>query len=75
MKYVALWIVQETEIGWRITCDELDVEKTVKTASHAARLIKKSAKFMAEKGISTIYKIEWEPTTRIGKMVVKAITS
>jgi len=44
------------------------------TAAAAEKGVRRRTRKLAQEGVSTICIVEWEPTTHVGTIVVKAIT-
>ncbi len=49
-------------------------EKAIQTAGEALGRVREYGKILARDGISTVLKIDWKPRSRIGHMVVKALS-
>ena len=66
-------IVEERHDRWLIH-REGKMTETYWTAADALRAIKENATVLAELGLSSAIRIEWRTTSRVGRMVVNAIT-
>ena len=62
--------IEELEAGWVIV--EGDRRTTCKTAAGALRSIQRRGK---SKGTTNAYVITWCPSTKVGRLVVRALTS
>lgn len=65
--------VYEREDGWLLTIGD-DIGKMYQTAADAQRAACAAGRELASSG-SSIIRLEWITTTRVGSMVVRAITS
>ena len=61
--------IRETSDGWEVSRGNLFAN----TAAEALNCVKQQDQELASRGISNITVITWEPTTRLGRRVIKAL--
>lgn len=66
-------IKESASNSWKMTWDSGETE-VHSSAGAALKSVKAKGKMKAENGESSIIVIEWEPTTRIGRLVVNIIS-
>ena len=60
---------------WRVTSDTMQLEPYYKTAAEAQRAISEWANKRCEAGVSTVITSEFVANTRVGRLVVRSITT
>ena len=58
--------------GWQLMGN--GVNKLYSTAAEVDRAVKRKGQRAAKKGVDTVALIEWNPTTKVGVIVVEAVT-
>lgn len=64
--------IRETEEGWDLTFPMGDTEHH-STANEALQAVKDMGRVMCDAGVSTVFTVDWYPTSRVGRMVVESL--
>lgn len=67
--------ITETCDGWKLkwNLSAVDGTEVHSTAAEAMHVVTEMARILAEGGTSTVFSIQWRPTSRVGRMVVMAL--
>lgn len=66
--------IRETEDGWDLTFPTGDTEHH-STANEALQAVKNMGRVLCGGGVSTIFTVEWYPTSTLGRAVIESLQS